>query len=94
MALERIQRISLNIILGKDYVEYISALEYCKLETLESRKDSYASLWHRIVLNLLNIVISSLLQFINMNTNYATRSSIIPGPKNIENLPFYIFRDC
>ena len=38
-ALERIQRVCLKIILGKDYVGYISALESCELETLESRRD-------------------------------------------------------
>ena len=31
-SLERIQRVRLNIILGKDYVEYIIALESCELE--------------------------------------------------------------
>ena len=38
-ALERIQRVCLKIILGKDYVGYISAFESCELETLESRRD-------------------------------------------------------
>ena len=37
-ALERIQRVCLKMILGKDYVGYISALESCELETLESRR--------------------------------------------------------
>ena len=43
------------------------------------------------------MVISSLLQFTYMNTNYATRRSIMlimSGEKNIENLLFLIFRDC
>jgi len=58
---------------------------------------SYPSLLQRNVLNLLNIVISSLLQFTHMNINYATRSSIMlimPGQKNIKNLVFLISRDC
>ena len=38
-SLERIQRVCLKIILGKDYVGYIRALEPCELETLESRRD-------------------------------------------------------
>ena len=36
---EKNQRVSLKIILGKDHVGYISALESCELETLESRRD-------------------------------------------------------
>jgi len=38
--------------------------------------------FQRSVLNIINIVISSLLQFTHINTNYATRSnimSILPG---------------
>ena len=38
-ALERIQRVCVKIILGKDYVGDTSAFESCELETLESRKD-------------------------------------------------------
>ena len=72
---EKKQRVCLKIILGKDHVGYISALESCELEIRSQERTSYPSLWQRNVLNLLNIVISSLLQFINMNTNnYATRS--------------------
>ena len=41
-ALERIQRVCLKIILGKDYVEYIIALESCELETLVSRRDKFS----------------------------------------------------
>ena len=58
-SLERVQRVCLKIILGKDSVGYISALESCELETLESRRGKLSSslLQQRNVLNLLNIVI-------------------------------------
>ena len=38
-ALERIQRVCQNINLGKDEVGYTIALESCKQETLESRRE-------------------------------------------------------
>ena len=86
--LERIQRNGLKIILGKDYVGYISALESCELQ-----KGQAIPLFCKEMNE--NIVISSLLQFTHMNINYATRNSIMlimSGQKNIENLLFHIFR--
>ena len=44
-ALERIQRACLKIILGNDYVGYISALESCELEILDKLSLSFAKKW-------------------------------------------------
>lgn len=38
-AIERIQKVCLKIILGNDYGEYETALQHCKLESLEARRD-------------------------------------------------------
>ena len=88
----------LKIILGKDYVEYISALESCKLETLESRRDklslSFAkkcikSSKHRHLFPApVHPHENKLRHQEQYYVNY-TRTE-----KNILNLQFYLFRDC
>ena len=58
-ALERIHRVCLIMILGKDYVGYISALESCELETLESRRAKLSLSFAKKCIKSSKIVISS-----------------------------------
>ena len=96
-ALERVQRVCLKIILGKDYVGYISALESRELETLESRRDKLSLSFAKKCIksskypHLFPAAVHPHEHQLRHQEQYHVL--IMPGQKNKENLLFHISRD-
>ena len=94
-ALERMQRVCLNIILGKDYVEYIIALESCELEIHWSEEGtSFPSLLQRNASSSLPCCSSPTWTPTTSLGAVSCPCQSCQAQKNIENLPFHIYRDC